>query len=442
MAAIVIQGGRVIDPASGLDETADVLIDKGSIASIGRITPPAGATRVDAEGCLVVPGLIDPHVHLRQPDPEQEETIATGAEAAVRGGYSSVCCMPNTRPPIDTTQIVQELTAAGGQADRARIFLAACASRGRQGKVPALIEDLARAGAVAFTDDGDCVADRRLLVQVLALVKATGCVFMQHCQEPRLTRNAAMNAGPLAERLGHVGWPAEAEEGIVQRDLEVNAAIGCRYHAQHLSSGGSVAIVRRARAAGEPVTAEVTPHHLLLTEEACETMGPLAKVNPPLRRAEDIALLKEGVADGTITVLGTDHAPHPRKRKEKVSFAEAAFGFVGLECALALYREALVDDGVIDWPRMIAMMTLHPAKLLGIAESGLGSLRAGGPADVTVIDPDLAWTIDPEAFASRGRNCPFAGRNVRGRAIATIVGGEIKQTCSECPERFAAALAS
>ena len=201
MAAIVIQGGRVIDPASGLDEIADVLIEKERIATLGRVTPSAGATRIDAEGCLVVPGLIDPHVHLREPDPEQQETIASGAEAAVRGGYSCVCCMPNTRPPIDTAQLVQELTAKGGRADRARIFLAACASRGRRGKDPSPIEELARAGAVAFTDDGDCVADRKLLAEVLALVKATGCVFMQHCQEPGLTRDAVMNEGKNSARL-------------------------------------------------------------------------------------------------------------------------------------------------------------------------------------------------------------------------------------------------
>ena len=240
-----------------------------------------------------------------------------------------------------------------------------------------------------------------------------------------MTQGASMNAGPLAEKLGLIGWPSEAEEIIIERDIDLNRGIGCRYHVQHISSGGSVKLVREAQAEGEPVTAEVSPHHLLLTEAACEGHDTNAKMNPPLRRERDIKLIKEWVADGTITVLATDHAPHPRKMKE-VPFAEAAFGIVGLECALPLYIKALIEDGVIDWPTMLAMMTINPAKLLGVDRLGLGTLMEGGPADVTVIDPDMVWTIEAEKFVSTGRNCPFGGWEVKGRPVAVVVAGELK----------------
>ena len=231
-----------------------------------------------------------------------------------------------------------------------------------------------------------------------------------------------MNAGPTATRLGLTGWPGVAEELIIERDVRLNRSIGCRYHAQHLSSGESVDIIRRAQAEGQPVTAEATPHHLLLTEEACDGYNTMAKMNPPLRTAHDIAALKEGIAQGTITILGTDHAPHPLHRKQAV-FADATFGIVGLESALPLYAKALVEDEVIDWPQMLAMMTVNPARLVGIDRLGLGSLTLGGPADLTVIDPQLQWTILAEEFASQGRNCPFDAWSVKGRAIATIVAG-------------------
>ncbi len=429
MATILIQGGRVIDPASGFDQTADVLLSDGVVAEIGRLSPPRGARVIDPEGSLVSPGLIDPHVHLREPDPEHHETIASGSAAAVAGGFTAVCCMPNTRPPIDTVEAVELVQRQAAQADSARVFVAAAATEGRRGERLAPIRDLAEAGAVAFTDDGECVSDPRLLRMVLETAAAAGRPFLQHCQDPRLAAGGVMNAGALAARLGLVGWPAVAEEIVIERDVRTNRRIGCRYHAQHLSSGDSVEIIRRAKRAGQPVSAEVTPHHLLLTENCCREYDTLFKVNPPLRSGRDIDLLKEGVADGTIEILGTDHAPHPAHRKQ-VDFSDAAFGIAGLECALALYFEALVADGVIDAVRLLAMLTINPARLLGLDRMGLGSLTVGGPADVTVIDPGAAWTIDPAAFVSTGRNCPFAGRAVRGRAVATIVSGELQHAAS------------
>ena len=233
-----------------------------------------------------------------------------------------------------------------------------------------------------------------------------------------------MNAGALAMKMGLVGWPASAEESMLERDLTLNKDIGARYHAQHLSSGGSIDLIRTARADGQPATGEASPHHLLLTEEACAGYDTAAKMNPPLRRREDIEAIKLGIADGTITILGTDHAPHPLHTKE-TDFASASFGIVGLECALPLYRKALIDEGVVDWPGMLAMMTCNPAALVGLDTQGIGMLREGGPADLTIIDPDAEWIIDPGSFRSTGRNCPFKGWNVRGRAMATIVSGKV-----------------
>jgi len=431
MARILIHNGRVIDPARGFDRIADVLIDSDQIAAIstnrGELTSLQSDHRIDADGCLVTPGLIDVHVHLREPDEtgRHEESIASGSAAATAGGFTTVCCMPNTRPPLDAPEQVRFVHDRAEAANHSRVFVVACATAGRAGETLAPIDALAEAGAVAFSDDGDVLAGAAVMRDALEACRRAARPFMQHCQEPTLTRDASMNAGPIAERMGEVGWPAVAEEIIIERDIRLNRRIGAAYHAQHLSSGESVAIIRRAQADGQPVTGEVSPHHLLLTDQACEQLGPMAKMNPPLRTKTDIAALKQGVADGVITILATDHAPHPNASKE-TAFSEASFGIIGLDCALALYAQALIEDGVIDWPHLIAMMTSNPAKLVGLDRLGLGALAVGGPADLTIIDPALEWTIDVNEFASAARNCPFHGWPVRGRSIATIVGGEIK----------------
>ncbi len=430
MSEIIIKGGRVIDPASGFDQTADVLIADGRIQVIetrpGQVSTSQGSEVIDAEGLIVSPGLIDIHVHLREPSATHEETIASGSEAALNGGFTTVCCMPNTTPPLDTPEMIDFVRIKADQARGARVLPVGCATVERKGKTPAPIESMAKAGAVGFTDDGDPVADAAVLARVLRAVKTTDRVFFQHCQDPALTQGAVMNAGPTATKLGLVGWPAVAEEIMIERDIGLNHDIGCRYHAQHLSSGESADIIRRARRDGQPVSGEVSPHHLLMTDDACEGYNTMAKMNPPLRRRRDIDLLKEAVADGTITVLGTDHAPHPEASKD-TDFAAASFGIVGLDCALPLYARALIDDHVLDWPRLLAMMTINPARLIGMDVMGLGALAVGGTADVTIIDPELEWTIDVSEFASAGRNCPFDGWAVRGRAVATIVGGEVRR---------------
>ena len=427
MTDLLLTGGRIIDPASGIDQTGDVLVRNGVVVEISHTKCAADVATVDCEGCIVSPGLLDIHVHLREPDTSghHEETIATGSAAAVAGGFTTVCCMPNTTPAIDCRTVVQSIQQRAAAVNLARVFAVACGTIGRKGEVVAPILELVESGAIAISDDGDGIADSGVMRRILSLVATADSVFMQHCQDPTLTRGAAMNAGPLATRLGLSGWPREAEELMLRRDLVLNRSIGARYHAQHLSVAESVTALREARAEGQPATGEASPHHLLLTDHECDNWNTLAKVNPPLRSAADIAAIKEGIAEGTITVLATDHAPHPTHTKE-TDFASAAFGMVGLECALPLYREALIDDGVLDWPAMLAMMTSTPAEVAGLSHLGLGRLEVGGPADLTVIDPDAEWVIDPEAFRSAGRNCPFTGRSVRGRAILSVVGGQIR----------------
>jgi dihydroorotase len=275
---------------------------------------------------------------------------------------------------------------------------------------------------VAFTDDGDGIANAQMMLRVLQMAKVVGCAFMQHCQEPTLTQGAAMNAGPLQVKLGLGSWPSIAEELMLERDVMLNRAVGARYHAQHLSTAGSTDILRRARAAGQPVSGEASPHHLLLTDAACDDYNTNAKMNPPLRTDADVQALRAAIADGTIDVLATDHAPHTEAEKAR-DFAHASFGIIGLEHALPLYVEALVTSGTIGWPRLIALMTTGPSRLLGLDAMGLGTLRIGAPADVTVIDPTAQWTVDLAASVSKSRNSPFQGRKLVGRAVHVFVDG-------------------
>ncbi len=441
--ALLIRNGRIIDPASGTDTVADVAISNGRIADIGRnLSALPAAETIDANGCIVAPGLIDPHVHLREPGGEEAETIATGTAAAVAGGFTTVCCMPNTQPALDDDSMIEFIFKQAELTGACRVFPVGAVSVGRHGDELAEIRLMRRAGAVGFSDDGDVVASAGLMAKALAYIKPTGLALMQHCQEPTLTAGASMHAGQVSARLGLGGWPRVAEEIIIERDVRLNRGVGCRYHVQHLSCAGSVEIIRRARAERQPVSAEASPHHLLLTD-ACVETGPAgsgggvegvggpaywtnAKMNPPLREASDIAALKQGVADGTITILATDHAPHTAERKA-LEFEAAPFGIIGLETALALYIRALIDDNVIDWPRLIAMMTIEPARLCGLDKShGLGALTKGGPADVTIIDPGLEWTVTEAELAGRSRNTPFMGWTLRGRAVATMVGGHLR----------------
>ncbi len=423
---LLIINGRVLDPASGRDETADVAIEGGTVRAIGPNLDRSPAARVlNAEGCLITPGLIDPHVHLREPGQTHKEDIASGTAAAVSGGFTTVCCMPNTAPAIDTPEMVAMVAARAREVAACRVFVVACGTQGRKGERPAEIGLCATAGAVGISDDGDVIASAAMMRAVLAETARAELAFMQHAQEPTLTVGAAMHAGSVSGALGLGGWPREAEELIVERDIRLNRAIGCRYHVQHISSGGTVEIIRRARSEGQPVSGEASPHHLHLTHDTCNGYNTLAKMNPPLRERTDVDTLRAGVADGTITVLATDHAPHTAEEKS-AAFADAPFGIIGLETAFPLYAEALVHTGAIGWPRLIELMTVEPAKLCNLIARGLGTLSVGGPADVTVIDPDLAWRFTEAECAGKSTNSPFLGRSLRGRAITTVVGGVVR----------------
>ena len=425
--AILFKRGRLLDAAQSIDAEGDLLVVDGRVAAISPGRPldaPPSARVVDCGGKFVTPGLIDPHVHLREPGGESKETVRTGTAAALAGGFSTVCCMPNTSPALDTATTVRAVQRAAREAGNARVFVVGAATVGRKGEQLAPMHSMATAGAAAFSDDGECVMNPAMMRRVLEVCRALGKSFMQHCQDHQLSEGGVMNEGPTATRLGLLPWPREAEEMIVERDVRLNKSIQARYHAQHLSSGGSAAILRRARAEGIRCSGEASPHHLLLTDEACDGYDTQAKMNPPLRTRRDIAELKAAIADGTIDVLATDHAPHTAAEKAR-DFASAPFGIIGLDCALPLYAKALVEDGVIGWPRMIELMTRTPAELCGLDAIGLGSLKVGAPGDVTVIDPAMEWTIDVERFASKSRNCPFHGWKVRGRAVMTVVSGKV-----------------
>lgn len=427
MSRTVIAAGRVIDPANGVDGMADVVVESGRIVHVGPPLPPrADDDRIDAGGCIVSPGLIDPHVHLREPGFEDAETIATGTAAGVDGGFTTLCCMPNTNPALDSRVMIEFINRQAQLHGRCRLFAVGAVTVGRKGAELAEIRLMSRAGAVGFSDDGDVVESPAMMRRALSQIRLTGLALMQHCQEPTLTHGAVMNSSPTSTRLGLIGWPSVAEELIIERDIRINRGIGCRYHVQHLSCAGAVEIIRRARAEGQPVSAEASPHHLLLTDEACDGYNTMAKMNPPLRSAADVQAVRAGVADGTITILATDHAPHTAERKA-LPFDKAPFGIVGLETALAMYIKALIETKTIGWPRLIELMTINPARLcnLDTPAHGLGSLTPGHPADITVIDPDVNWTIRAAEFSGKSRNTPFEGWDVRGRAVLTIVGGRI-----------------
>jgi dihydroorotase len=418
MATILIKNGTIIDPARKVLAKGNLFIRDGIIADDPNDKPDR---TIDAAGCYVVPGLIDIHVHFREPGDEEEETIASGSAAAVAGGFTSVCCMPNTRPPLDNEGQVEFVLREAQRVNLANVYPIGAITKGREGKELAEIGSMLERGAIAVSDDGTGVGDAAVMRRALQYTKMFDGLIMQHCEEPSLA-GGAMHAGLVSTTLGLSGAPAEAEQLMIARDLLLNRTIGCRYHIQHVSTAWSVELIRRAKADGQNVTAEVAPHHLLLTDECCRGYDTNFKMNPPLRTEADVKACIEGVKDGTIDILATDHAPHSAEEKE-LDFPSAPNGIIGLECALALYAEALVKPGHIDWMRLIDLMSTTPAKIVRLDR---GTLREGSAADITIIDPGSEWTIDVASFAGKSRNCPFDGWKVKGRAITTIVGGEIK----------------
>jgi len=416
----LIKNGTILDPSRVFETRADLLIRDGKIAAIGANLGSADRV-IDASGLYVTPGLLDIHVHFREPGDEEEETVASGAAAAVAGGFTTVCCMPNTKPTLDNAGQVEFIRRQAERVGLANVYAIGAITKGREGKELAEMGSMIQGGAIAFSDDGVGVADASVMRKALQYAKMFEVVLMQHCEEPTLG-GGAMNSGLTSLTLGLPGIPAEAEQLMIARDLLLNRTIRCPYHVQHISTAGSVELIRAAKSDGQAVTCEVAPHHLLLTDDSCRGFDTNFKMNPPLRTAADVRACIEGVRDGTIDILATDHAPHRAEEKE-LEFAYAPFGIIGLECALPLYIKALVEPGHINWMQMIDMMTSKSAQIVKLDR---GTLQVGAIADVTIIDPQMQWTIDKAKFASKSRNCPFHGWNVKGRAVTTIVGGEVK----------------
>jgi dihydroorotase len=415
--SVNIRGGRVVDPAGGRDEISDIFVADGKFAA----APAPEAVEIDARGLVVSPGFIDMHVHLREPGHGAKETIATGTRAAAAGGFTSVVAMPNTKPVADHPGIIAWMEERAAEVGVVNVFPTGAITVGSQGEQLAPIGAMAAAGIVAVTDDGRCVQSHEVMRRAAEYAGMFGLPVLDHCQDASLAGpEAVMHEGFWSTMLGLPGWPRMAEEIIVARDAMLSAATGTKIHCQHLSSAGSVRLLREAKAQGIALSGEVCPHHIALTDEDLRGYDTHFKMNPPLREQADIEALLGGIADGTIEILATDHAPHAVYEKE-VEFAAAPFGIVGLETAVGIFCEILLHrHKVVDLPRLIAMLTNNPARLLGLDR---GTLGVGKPGDVTLLDPDREWTVDKEQFASKGRNTPFHGWKLRGRAVRTIVGG-------------------
>ena len=422
MRPILIRGGRIIDPSRGTDEITDLFLADGKVQASGRdLGHPDDAQVLDATGKIVAPGLIDVHVHLREPGQEDLETVATGAMAAAAGGFSAVCAMPNTDPVTDNQAAVGFIVSQAQRAAKARVYPIGAVSLGQKGQQLAEFGELVGAGAVAVSDDGKPVASSHLMRTALEYARTFGIPVADHCEDPSLAEGGAMHEGLVSTRLGLKGVPAAAEEIMVARDILLAELTGGHVHLCHMSTRGSVELIRRAKDQGLRVTAEACPHHFTLTHEACEGYNTNAKMNPPLREPEDREAIRQGLRDGIIDVICTDHAPHHYDAKER-EFDDAPNGIIGLETALGLAVSELVESGLLSLPDLVNRMSVMPARIFGLQG---GSLAPGSPADVVVFDPKAEWTVRPERFYSKSRNTPFAGRRLRGRAETTVVRGQV-----------------
>lgn len=418
---LFIKGGSVVDPVAGVISEKDILVVDGKIAGSGVNLKKSGARVLDAAGKLVTPGLIDMHVHLREPGYEAKETIYTGTRAAARGGFTAVACMPNTRPVADNAAIITSIVNRAAADGAVRVYPVGAITGGSLGMEMAEMGDMKESGAVAFSDDGMPVMNPCLLRRAMQYARMLDTVIISHCEDKNLADGGFMHEGYVSTILGLKGIPAAAEEVMVARDILLAEETGCRLHIAHVSTAGSVRLLREAKSRGVKVTAEAAPHHFTLTDQSVIGYDTSTKVNPPLRTAEDVAEIRKALADGTIDVIATDHAPHTAEEKD-VEYERAPFGMVGLETAVGLVWTELVAGGVLTPVQAITKMTLNPAKVLGLPK---GTLEAGADADITIIDPAAAWTIDPAQFAGKGRNTPFAGRVLQGLPCATIVCGRL-----------------
>lgn len=417
MSATIIRGGRIIDPANGRDEIADLMIADGRIAAD---LADVNADIIDATGLIVAPGLIDIHVHFREPGFAWKETIESGSRAAAAGGFTTVVCMPNTSPPADSPSSIAWIKDRAAATACVNVLATGAITKGLAGEELAPIGALVQAGVVAITDDGHCVQNNELMRRAVEYARMVGVPLLDHCQDYNLVGNGVVHEGYWSTLLGLPGWPAAGEEAIVARNILLAELCDHRIHCQHISSAGSVRLLREARARGVKISGEVCPHHIALTDEAIQNFDTNYKMNPPLRTEADVAALLGGIRDGTLEILASDHAPHATFEKE-VEFDRAPFGIVGLETELGLFIDILVHKtGTIELPRVIEMFTANPARLLGLEA---GTLRTGVSADVTLIDPELQWTVDAAAFETASCNMPFERWQLKGRAVRTIVGG-------------------
>ena len=423
MNPLLIRGGRVIDPSQNLDEVTDLLVLDGKCEAIGRgLGMPDGGRVIEGKGKVVAPGLVDIHVHFREPGQEDLETVASGAAAAAAGGFTAVCAMPNTDPVTDNQAAVGFIVRQSLRAGKARVYPIGAITLGQKGEKLAEFGEMVGAGAVAVSDDGKPVVSSHMMRTALEYARTFGIPVADHCEEPTLSAGGAMHEGIVSTRLGLQGIPAAAEEIMVARDIILAELTRGHVHLCHMSTRGSVEMIRRAKEKGLRVTAEATPHHFSLTHERCEDYNTNAKMNPPLREAADREAIRQGLKDGTLDCIASDHAPHHYDAKER-EFDDAPNGILGLETAFALGMTNLVDGGYLTLPQLIARMSTEPVRVFRLP--GGGSLARGKPADVVLLDPDARWTIQPELFLSKSRNTPFGGTEVRGRAVMTIVRGQV-----------------
>jgi len=421
MRSLLIRNALVIDPESGVEKKGNIFIEDGRIASVFE-TPTEADYVIDADGLFASPGFIDIHTHLREPGDEEAETIASGAAAAVRGGFTTLCCMANTEPPIDSEAAAEFVVLQSQRAGLADVFPIGAVTEGLKGERLSEMGGLIRGGAVAFSDDGNPIRSAEILRRALLYAKMFDKVIIEHCEDIDLSRDGVMHSGYISTILGLSGIPSASEEIAVARDIKIAEITGGRLHIAHLSSAGSVALLREAKRRNIKVTAEVTPHHLVLTDEVVMSFDPNFKMKPPLRTEKDREALVEGLADGTIDVIATDHAPHTKEAKES-EFSFAPFGVIGLETAFPVLFTHLVETKKIPLVSLVRKMTLNPADVIGFASKG--RLRVGADADITLFETDTEFTIEPESFASKSRNTPFSGMSVKGRITHTVVSGRI-----------------
>lgn len=419
MEKYLIKNGRVIDPANNIDDDLDILISGGKIETAGKNIKDAAAKILDAKGKIVAPGLVDMHVHLREPGREDEETVFTGTRAAVKGGFTAIACMPNTEPPLDNPAIIKSLKDIIEKDAACSVFVVGCITEGRAGKRPTDFHKMIKEGVLAVSDDGTSVDDEKVMAEALQQSREEGLLIIEHCEDRKLSGNGVMNQSFTATKLGLRGIPRSAEYEVVRRDIELAKEASSRIHIAHVSTKEAVDLIRKAKKDGVKITAETAPHYFSLSEECCATYDSNTKMNPPLRSKIDVAALKEGLKDGTIDVIATDHAPHTDNEKD-VEFDFAPFGIIGLETALSLAIMELVEQKILSWSELIKRMSVNPAKILGV--NG-GTLKKGAVADVVIIDPAREYTYSKDSVQSKSKNSPFINWILKGQAVSLFVRG-------------------